>query len=118
MRVGAVDSTARSQDRSDVARFYAGSSPTYLLNLAAHQLSVEKRGSLTDHARALALLNMAVNDALIASFHAKYHYNFWRPETAIHGGWADGNEKTDPDPAFAPYIVTPCFPSYPSNHAS
>jgi len=45
----------------------------------------------------------------VASFLNKYTYNFWRPETAIHAGG---------DPSWAPFIVTPCFPSYPSNHGS
>jgi PAP2 superfamily len=54
----------------------------------------------------------------VASFFNKYHYNFWRPETAIHAGDTDGNRKTDPDTSYAPLIVTPCFPSYPSNHGS
>jgi membrane-associated phospholipid phosphatase len=61
---------------------------------------------------------MAANDSLVASFFNKYHYNFWRPETAIHAGDTDGNPKTNADPGFAPFIVTPCFPSYPSNHGS
>ena len=26
--------------------------------------------------------------------------------------------KTDPDPNFVPFVTTPCFPSYPSNHGS
>ena len=76
---------------------------------------------MSDNARALALLNMAISDSLVASFLTKYHYNFWRPETAIRGGETDGNSKTvggDPDSPFVPYIITPCFPSYPSNHAS
>jgi hypothetical protein len=61
---------------------------------------------------------MAVNDSLVASFLNKYHYNFWRPETAIRAGDTDGNPKTVPDPSFVPFIATPCFPSYPSNHGS
>jgi hypothetical protein len=61
---------------------------------------------------------MAINDSLVASFFNKYHYNFWRPETAIHEGDTDGNPKTEADPNFIPFIVTPCFPSYPSNHGS
>lgn len=63
-------------------------------------------------------MNMAINDALVASFFNKYRYNFWRPETAIHGGNTDGNRKTQADPSWAPFITTPCFPSYPSNHGS
>jgi len=74
--------------------------------------------SLTHNAHALALVNMAINDSLVASFFNKYHYKFWRPETAIHKGDTDGNRRTDPDPSYAPFILTPCFPSYPSNHAS
>jgi hypothetical protein len=66
----------------------------------------------------LALINMAISDSLVASFFNKYHYNFWRPETAIRAGDTDGNPKTEPDPNFVPFIVTPCFPSYPSNHGS
>jgi hypothetical protein len=101
-----------------VARFYAVTSPSYLLNSAARQVSEAKGRSLSDNARSLALLNMAANDALVASFNNKYTYNLWRPETAIRGAATDGNSKTDPNPAYKPYILTPCFPSYPSNHAS
>ena len=42
----------------------------------------------------------------------------WRPETAIPAGAVDGNDKTVLDSTYAPFIPTPCFPSYPSNHAS
>ena len=61
---------------------------------------------------------MASNDSLVASFWTKYHYKLWRPETAIREGSSDGNPDTDADVTFAPYILTPCFPSYPSNHGS
>ena len=61
---------------------------------------------------------MAISGSLVASFLNKYHYNFWRPETAIRAGDTDGNRKTAPDPNYVPFIVTPCFPSYPSNHGS
>jgi hypothetical protein len=118
MTVGSIDSTERPQDRSDVATYYAATSPTQVLNQAARQVAQEQRRTLSENARALALVNMAVSDSLVASFFNKYHYNFWRPETAIHAGDTDGNRKTDPDPTYLPFIVTPCFPSYPSNHGS
>ena len=63
-------------------------------------------------------MNMAISDSMVASFLNKYHYNFWRPETAIHAGDTDGNPKTKGDPDWAPFITTPCFPSYPSLHGS
>jgi len=118
MTVGSLSSTARPQDRADVVRFYAVSTPSRVFNSAARQVALAQGRSLSENARALALLNMAISDSLVASFAAKYHYNFWRPETAIHAGATDGNPKTDPNVTFAPFIVTPCFPGYPSNHAS
>ena len=116
--VGSLDSTERPPDRSDVATYFAATPPTQAFNQAARQVAQEQRRSLSENARALALINMAISDSLVATFFNKYHYNFWRPETAIHAGATDGNPKTEPDPGFVPFILTPCFPSYPSNHGS
>jgi hypothetical protein len=118
MTVGSLNSTMRPQDRANVALFYAASSPTQIFNQAAAQVARQQGRSLSENARALALINMAMSDSLVASFLNKYHFNFWRPETAIHAGDADGNSNTVGDPSWAPFIVTPCFPSYPSNHGS
>jgi hypothetical protein len=118
MTVGGIDSTERPQDRANVALFYAAASPTQVFNQAVQQVAQERWHSLTENARALALMNMATNDSLVAAFFNKYRYNFWRPETAIHAGGTDGNPKTDPDPSWTPFVLTPCFPSYPSNHGS
>jgi hypothetical protein len=86
--------------------------------MVARQLAGAPGRSLTENARALALIMMGSNDSLIASFYNKYAYNYWRPETAIQRGDTDGIDKTEGDTEYAPYIITPCFPSYPSNHAS
>ena len=116
--VGDVNSTERPPDRADVALYYAATSPTQAFNQAVRQVAQEQRRSLSENARALALINMAISDSLVAAFFNKYRYNFWRPETAIYAGDTDGNRETDPDPNWRPFIVTPCFPSYPSNHGS
>jgi hypothetical protein len=118
MTVGSIDSTERPQDRANVALFYAASSPTQVFNQVLQQVAQEHWHSLSENARALAVVNMAMNDSLVASFLNKYYYNFWRPETAIHAGDTDGNPKTQADPSFVPFVTTPCFPSYPSNHGS
>jgi hypothetical protein len=118
-KVGSLNSEHRPPDRTDVARFYAATSPTQALSSAARQISEsEGDSSLVENARVLALLNMAVNDAFIVSFATKYQYLLWRPEHAIPAGETDGNPRTDPDPEWVPFITTPCFPSYPSNHAA
>jgi len=118
MTVGSINSTQRPADRANVALFYAASSPAQVFNQAADQVASVQGRSLSENARALALINMAMSDSLVASFFNKYHYNFWRPETAIHAGDTDGNPNTVADPNYAPFVTTPCFPSYPSNHGS
>ena len=116
--VGARNSAARPADRTDVARLYAATSPSFALSMATRQIAAAKGLSLAENARALALIMMGINDSLIASFYNKYHYNLWRPETGIRFGDSDGNGKTEGEAAFVTFISTPCFPSYPSNHAS
>jgi hypothetical protein len=116
--VGSRVSADRPQDRTDVAQFFAGSSPGYVFNMAARQVSAALGRSVSHNARTFALLNMAISDSFVASFGTKYHYTYWRPETAIRAGGADGNRKTEPDTTWEPLITAPCFPGYTSNHAS
>jgi len=118
MLLGRIDSPFRPQDRTDVARFYAGSTPVQVWNSAARQASTAQGKTLSQNARIFALLAMAMADASIATFDTKYHYNFWRPVTAIRNGDIDGNDHTDADPDWLPLIATPAFPGYPSAHAT
>jgi hypothetical protein len=90
----------------------------HLWSQAMSQASVAQGKSLSENARAFALLTMAISDGLISSMETKYHYVFWRPYTAIRAGDTDGNRKTDSDLAWTTFIPTPCFPSYSSAHAS
>jgi hypothetical protein len=53
---------------------------------------------------------------LIAAWDAKFTYMFWRPVTAIRAGDIDGNAKTEPDPAWTPFLTTPSHPEYSSAH--
>jgi hypothetical protein len=119
MSVGRLDSTTRPQDRADVARFYGlAATPGHVVNLAARQMAAAQVHSLSQNARAFALINMAISDGSVATFEAKYHYTFWRPETAIPAGATDDNFETDADADWKPFLPTPCFPGYVSNHAA
>jgi hypothetical protein len=116
--MGDVNSVSRPQDRTDVARFFGASPPTQVWNLAAQQVSAANRLSLSENARAFALLNMAISDALVTVFDTKYRFVTWRPVTAIRAGDSDGNHRTEPDAAWTPLVTTPSFPGYASAHAS
>ncbi len=115
-RVGAVDSTVRPQDRTDVARYYAITDVLQVWCPAARQVAEAQHTTLSENARAFALLTMAVFDAGIAVFETKYHYDFWRPVTAIRAGDTDGNRRTAADPDWLPLVPTPPFPAYVSGH--
>jgi hypothetical protein len=108
----------RPLDRENVARFYASASPVQVWNAAARQASAAQGKTLVENARIFALLSMAICDASIAAYDTKYHYNLWRPITAIRNGGVDGNPLTDPDPTWLPLIANPAFPSYASAHAT
>ena len=118
VRVGSMDSEQRPRDRADVALFYAAAPPVPVWNAVASQIAVRQGRSMSETARALALVNVAIADAQASVFDTKYHYRLWRPETAIHAGDADGNPFTRGNPDFQPFVLTPCFPSYASAHGS
>ena len=65
-----------------------------------------------------AVYQMAFDDAAEAMVAAKMYYNYWRPITAIRNGAADGNDATQPDPAWVPLLPTPNFPEYPCGHCT
>ena len=109
--LGRIDSPFRPQDRTDVARFYAASSPVQVWNPAARQVSAAQGKTLSENARIFALLGMAMADASIAVFDTKYHYNRWRPVTAIRNGDLDGNQQDRSRiRTWLPLIATPRVP--------
>ena len=79
-------------------------------------LGAAKNMDLVDSARFMALASAAVADAFIAVFDAKYHYDFWRPITAIRNGDIDENPATEPDLTWQPIDNTPMHPEYPCAH--
>ena len=115
--VGDVNSPNRPQDRTNVARLYAVGPGHWTWNYTLLQIASTRDDEITDTARTMAVMNMAINDAYISGFETKYFYRTWRPVTAIPRGDEDGNKWTTPG-AFTPLIGTPCFPSYPSNHGT
>ena len=60
---------------------------------------------------------MALTDGYIGTFETKYHYNYWRPVTAIREAATDGNPDTVADPTWTPLQETPPIPDYDSGHA-
>ena len=79
---------------------------------------VTDRGlDIVDSARAFALFDSSIADALIACWRAKYDVNFWRPVTAIALADTDGNAATDVVPGWTPHVATPPYSDYTSGHA-
>ena len=83
---------------------------------AFRRYATENRLTVRQAARFFAMANTAILDSQIACWDAKFHYNFWRPVTAIRAGETDGNPGTEPDPAWIGLAVTPPHPEYPAAH--
>ena len=70
------------------------------------QLSLD----VSDSARLFAMLDLSAADAMINTWNDKYHYNFWRPITAIRKADADGNPATTADTGWTP-MFDPSLPA-------
>jgi hypothetical protein len=110
---GGLVSSSRTAEQTDMAQFWAAN---YLVvwNQALRNIAGEHVEQIAESARLFALADMAMADALIASWNDKIHYVFWRPITAIREGENDGNSRTAGDPTWQPLINTPNYPDYTS----
>jgi len=115
--IGSSSSVTRTSDQTQIAVFWNGNTPI-MWNRAARFASEQRHLTLSQNSRLFALMNVAMADAVIACWEAKYHYNFWRPITAIRLGSTDGNPDTTEDAAWTPLLTTPNHPDYPSGHAT
>jgi hypothetical protein len=113
--VGGKNSTQRTPEQTAIAKFWEATLPVVYWPIARSVAAMPGR-DLTDNARLFALAGMAMDDALIAVFDAKYTYNLWRPVTAIRNGDLDGNDATERDAGWTPFIDTPMHPEYPCAH--
>ena len=112
--LGGKNSTARTAEQTAIAKFWEATAPNVYWPVA-RSVATQPGRDVTENARFLAVAAMTMDDALIAVFDAKYHYNFWRPVTAIRNGH-DGNDATTREPGWAPFIDTPMHPEYPCAH--
>jgi hypothetical protein len=120
--MGAATNSARTADQSVIAEFWADGAGTETppghWNTIARNVAAARHNSVEQNARLFALLNLAMADAAICAWDAKYNFNFWRPITAIHVADDDGNPDTVGDPAWRSFIATPPFPDYVSGHST
>ncbi|CAF3551906.1 unnamed protein product [Rotaria sp. Silwood1] len=126
---GSKTSTVRTQDQTHIAIAWAYDGvpnvgvPPRLYNQIVRVIAIQQNNTMENNARLFALINYALADAGIATWEAKYYYNFWRPilgvRQAIEPSWADPNWIPLGAPAGgAGTDFTPPFPSFVSGHSS
>jgi len=108
--IGGKTSAVRTPEQSEISRFWYESSPQGW-NRIAREVANARNLDEWQSARLFALLNFAMADGYIGGFEAKYHYNYWRPATAIRE-----NGGSSGDAAWLPDLDTPPVPDYPSTH--
>jgi hypothetical protein len=114
--LGGRDSKERSAEQTDIARFWDYSLPA-VYHGVLRSVALQPGREVLANARLFASAAQAMDDALIAVFDAKYHYNFWRPGTAIRNGDIDGHDTTAREPGWVALIDVPMHPEYPSGHS-
>ncbi len=115
--LGQDTSTTRTADQTVIAKFWAG--PIWnTWNGIAENAALAHHTNLETTARLFAVLNLSFADSVIAFYDAKYHYQLWRPITAIREADTDGNPATVADPNWTPLAVTALDPSYPGAHST
>jgi hypothetical protein len=111
---GGAASTLRTAGQLETARFHTEAPPRFTARNLQQFASASP--NLADNARLMAMLWTAYHDAINSCFTAKYHYRFWRPQSAIPLADTDGNPDTVADPAWTPVVPTPNHPEYPAAH--
>jgi hypothetical protein len=125
--LGKIDSATRTPGETHAAAFWqTNPAPNY--NALARRLVDQFGLDVSDSARMFGLLDLSSADAIINTWNDKYHYNFWRPITAIRRA-DDGNPATVSDPTWTPLfdpslpaaiggtgpaLITPPYPEHPS----
>ncbi len=121
-QIGSATSSTRTPDQTQIANFWANgagtATPPGHLNLMARTIAESRGTTLSDNARLMAILNLALADSAIVCWDIKYRSDFWRPITGIRKAADDGNAATQADPTWTPLLTTPNFPSYTSGHAT
>jgi hypothetical protein len=114
---GSATNSTRTPDQTLYVQFWNSTGPPNFWDPVATRLSAERHLTLPENARLLALVNLALADAVIGCWDAKYAYDYWRPVTAIRLADTDGNPDTTADTSWSPFVPTPPFPEYPSAHS-
>ena len=112
--LGALSGSTRTAEQTQIALFWADGAGTETppghWNSIAQIIAAGQGNTLEENARLFALLNIAMADAAICAWDAKYTFHFWRPVTAI--------AFVEPLLNWASFIVTPPFPDYVSGHST
>jgi hypothetical protein len=113
--LGSATSTERTAEETEIARFYT-ESPTTFFSHNLREFAATKHLGVSGNARLFAMVFVTAADSMIACWDSKFHYNFWRPVTAITTTLDDGNPATESDPSWTPLAPTPPHPEYPAGH--
>jgi len=116
--LGQDSSTTRTADQTTLAKFWGAAPIWNVWNEIAQKLAVTRHANLERTVTVFANLDLALADATIGLYDAKYHYLVWRPITAIRQGDTAGNPGIIGDPNWNPLAVTAADPSYPGAHAT
>ena len=119
-RVGGV----RSADEEKISRFWSENRPSIIWNIFVRKAIEDKKLDAWKTARLFALMHVCMAESINSQFNAGYYFYFWRPETAVRLAANDGNNNTEADAGWLPWLsetptsVSPSIPGYPNGFAA
>ena len=129
--LGSLNSATRTPEQTEIANFWAYDrvgmgTPMRMYNQALRNIAEQQGNTTEQNAEMFAKATVAMADAGIVAWNAKFEYDFWRPITGIREADLDGNPLTEADPNWVPLGTpepmgqnfTPPFPTYISGHAT
>lgn len=115
--LGQDTSATRTADQTVAGRFWGAAPIWNVWNEIAQDQVTAHRSSLVRAASVFAALDLTLGDTAIGLYDAKYHYQVWRPVTAIRQGASTGNPAITANPGWSPLANTAPDPSYPGAHS-
>jgi hypothetical protein len=122
---GAREGGSRTITEEKIARFWSENRPSITWNNFVRAAIGNKKLDAWKTARLFALMHVSMAESINTQLNAGYHFYSWRPETAVRLAATDGNNNTEANANWLPFLnevpnvfPTPPVPGYPNGYAA
>jgi hypothetical protein len=121
---GARVGSTRTAAEEEKGKFWSENRPSIIWNNFVRKAIETRKMDAWETARLFALMHVSMAESINSTLNASYHFYYWRPETAVRLAATDGNDSTEGDADWLPFLsespttVSSPVPSYPNGFAA